>query len=713
MRNPRMKCVVFVLLTMIFNIHASDSLTADSVALPQDTAILPSDVTVLPTDSVILLQDSSVQLYTITVFGKRLRDVVQYPRLESPGLKASTSTVNDSAIERQGAKNLIQALQYVPGAFVESRGKKVKQFVSFRGQKYPYPTYAIEGAWQNEFQELPYFFSSGDIERIDITRSSAALLSSLTSLSGVVNVTLKKFDSAATQYDVEYGSFETYHAHLLHGSTVPSRIGPVQYSAGVTAEHTDGPEGKNAAQSLLNFYGYTGLNPIKNLTLDFRLFHLYGKREMQKFENPPETDLSKAVAANPDPTIDPFHATFFNLKSFYVFSPKASLEAIGYYTDRSSTFEVAKYYTKKDSIKYYDSKTKKWVIPDTLTALLPKTSDKDWEWGINITQALSLFNNNVLRIGGLYNHWTAPNGKRYYSGYRCENQTVSFVLVDEHRLGKWNLDAGLRGARTYNDEYTVIKDAYDNSLEPGVLKTASSIKNTWDPLALNGNFGASYDILENLALHANLAFGTIAARTGTLDTTYNKPVDENRIKIDAGTTFKNTLGKATLTGFYTYRKNALLMSNRMDTLPDGRIYSLYRNRNIDIKGVEIDIRSSEIYNLATIFANGMIKKSPYDSLENTPDRIVSAGLTLQKFKFSLDMFGKYVGPFENKRFSPDGALHPLGDFGTLDIVLGYQLSKSTRTFVRMENLTDDRYSTAIGYPDFGRRMAVGISARVQ
>ncbi|MFH1761803.1 MAG: TonB-dependent receptor plug domain-containing protein [bacterium] len=682
---------IFLALFMIIgNIPAYDSLNIDTVVSPQDTGT-----------------------HSITVFGKRLRDVVQYPRLESPGLTASTSIVSDSAIERQGAKNLVQALQYVPGTFVESRGKKVKQFVSFRGQKYPYPTYAVEGAWQNEFQEMPYFFSSGDIERIEITRSSAALLSSLTSLSGVVNVILKKFDTPATQYEVEYGSFETYHAHLLHGATVPSFIGPVQYTVGVTADYAEGPEDKHGAQSLMNFYGYTGFKPVKNLSLDMRLFHFFGKREMQAFENPPQTDLSRAAAAAPGPINDPFGATFFNLKSFYIFNSKASLEVIAYYTDRSSTFENQKYYTTKDSIRYYDSKTKKWTIPDSLTGLLPATIDKDWEWGVNATQALALLNNNILRVGGLYNHWTAPNGKRYYSGTRCENQTYSFVLVDEHKLGVLTLDAGLRAARTYNDEYTAVKDAYDNNLEPKVLKSTTTIKDTWDPSVINGNIGASYYVFEELVLHTNVAFGTVAARTGTMDTTYNKPADERRIKIDAGATFSNPLGKVTLTGFFIQRKDALLLSNKMDTLPDGRIYALYRNRTIDIQGVEVDFRSAEIYNLATVFANGMIKKTQYDSLENTPDRIASAGLTLEKLGLTMDIFAKYIGPFENMRFSPDGAIHPLGDFVTVDMVFGYQLNQSTRAYVRIENLTDERYSTAIGYPDFGRKLALGVTARVQ
>ena len=86
------------------------------------------------------------------------RDPLARPRIEPVGLEATVSTVEQEQITRQGAKTVVEALEYVPGAWIESRGRKVKQFFSIRGQRYPYPDYAIDGAWQREFHETPYFF---------------------------------------------------------------------------------------------------------------------------------------------------------------------------------------------------------------------------------------------------------------------------------------------------------------------------------------------------------------------------------------------------------------------------------------------------------------------------------------------------------------------------------------------------------------------------
>ena len=53
--------------------------------------------------------------------------------------------VTEQAINKQGAQNIIEAKNYVPGAIIETRGRQLKQFFSIRGQKYPYPDYAING----------------------------------------------------------------------------------------------------------------------------------------------------------------------------------------------------------------------------------------------------------------------------------------------------------------------------------------------------------------------------------------------------------------------------------------------------------------------------------------------------------------------------------------------------------------------------------------
>ncbi|GAF99805.1 unnamed protein product, partial [marine sediment metagenome] len=101
----------------------------------------------------------------ITVLGHRWEDLFENPNLESPGLGLSESVIDGPTMERQNAHTVSEAQRYVPGAWTERRGRKVKEFVAIRGQKYPYPEYSIDGAWQREFHETTYFFDSANVDR--------------------------------------------------------------------------------------------------------------------------------------------------------------------------------------------------------------------------------------------------------------------------------------------------------------------------------------------------------------------------------------------------------------------------------------------------------------------------------------------------------------------------------------------------------------------
>ena len=84
---------------------------------------------------------------------------------------------------------------------------------------------------------------------------------------------------------------------------------------------------------------------------------------------------------------------------------------------------------------------------------------------------------------------------------------------------------------------------------------------------------------------------------------------------------------------------------------------------------------------------------------------------MQKGGFDLNIFCKYVSPFENDRFAPPNAgPQPLGDFFTVDIRGGYTFKGRLplNIYFRIKNLTDVRYSTVVGYPDFGRKIYAGI-----
>ena len=89
---------------------------------------------------------------------KASRDLMAKPYTEPNSILPSISKISHNDIIKQGATNVVEAMNYIPGGLIETRGRQVKQFFSVRGQKYPYPDYAINGVWQKEFEELPYFF---------------------------------------------------------------------------------------------------------------------------------------------------------------------------------------------------------------------------------------------------------------------------------------------------------------------------------------------------------------------------------------------------------------------------------------------------------------------------------------------------------------------------------------------------------------------------
>ncbi|OQA11144.1 MAG: Fructose-bisphosphate aldolase [Firmicutes bacterium ADurb.Bin373] len=137
--------------------------------------------------------------------------LLEQPGKESVGLDLSTTVVKKAEMEELGAETVIDALGFVPGAWIESRGRKVKQFLSFRGQKYPYPEYAIDGVLFREFHEVPYFLSTGDIERVEVMRSGGAMMAGNAGLVGLINVVPRVYSERQISVQVEYGSFGTAH----------------------------------------------------------------------------------------------------------------------------------------------------------------------------------------------------------------------------------------------------------------------------------------------------------------------------------------------------------------------------------------------------------------------------------------------------------------------------------------------------------------------
>ena len=632
------------------------------------------------------LRPTVLQLQPVTVTGKSERNLMEKPALESSGLELAVSTIRQREIKRQGAKTVIDALKYIPGALIETRGRKIKQFFSIRGQRYPYPEYAVNGAWQREFLETPYFFSAADIEQVKVIRSSAALLMGINGMAGVINIITKEYEKSETTREIEYGTFGTYRAHISHGA----KIGDLSYATGLGTQHTDGPAGMHAVEGMMNFYGSVHWTPSEKLSVRYNLFHLNGKRELRLAEPPAAKRFLTELWS-----FDPVRSTLANLKINYKLSDKAATEFLAYYTNRDPVF----------------------IDEDEVTHEIKKVSERDHEWGINLIQSLALSKKNTLRIGGLLNHWVAPNGKRFYQGRRSDLQTVSAVVVDEHRIGALNLDGGIRWAKTYINEYGTFGI---NGSGKGFSKV-EPIKDQWQPAILQASFGAAYSFPNLFTLNINMAAGEIKPLPGTLDVNLREPLNERRLKLDAGVRkLLPHIGQFSLVGFVTQQKNAIVLSGKTFDAPS-RFMELYLNRDQDQYGLEFEVRLAQMFKSMQAFFNATAMSSRAEKdgdmqrNRELPQFISSGGLYFQHGGFDATILGKYVSSFQSTRFAAkpkDGPAvpQPLGDFITLDVNLGWTMGKTyfTRFYLETKNLTDQAYSTVVGYPDFGRTITVGL-----
>lgn len=606
--------------------------------------------------------------------------ILERPSTEPFSIAPAVNTITHPDISKQGAETLIEAMNYFPGGLTETRGRQVKQFFSVRGQKYPYPDYAINGVWQKEFEELPYFFSATDIEEIEIIRSSAALLTGLSGLSGLINVRTREYDKFETRLETEYGTFNTLHTHLSAGNG----NNRYSYAAGAGFDRTDGPSGKHAHEKMATLYFRFNWKINDKFNLNSSLYYLDGKREMRLAEPPADTKYLDMIQG-----FDPYRAVLSNIKASFKPTDKLSSELQLFYTHRNPLF--------------YDE------VKET------SSSEKDYEWGVNYLQSLTLSSSNILRFGGLYSRWIAPNGKRFYTGKRCDTETYSAVITDEHKSGSVTIDGGIRWTRTYLRDYGAFNIEGDGSQ----FKTVTPVENEWEPALIQATLGAAWEITGKLSFYLNSAVGQVKPRQGSLTEELTVPLNEARVKIDLGAIRKIAgNGKIAAALFSVIQKNAIALSGTTWLDPETNIRrELYINRDQQQWGIELDMTSPELFGFLRPFANFTLMRSEMaeggemvTNREN-PAIIAGGGLYMQKKGFDLNIFFKYVSEFENDRFvaAEDGP-QPLGDFLIFDINGGYTTGWKipVRFFFKVRNLTDLRYSTVNGYPDYGRLIYGGI-----
>lgn len=591
-------------------------------------------------------------------------------------------------IERQGAVTLTDAFKYVPGGWTETRGRKVKQFFSVRGQRYPYPDYSINGIWQKEFEETSYFFSALDVESVEIVRSSSALVKGLSGLTGVVDVRTKRPVGETISFSAKYGQQNNYVTNFRYGN----KINDVTFNTSATLFGTDGPPGRNGKERIGNFHGDIDWEINSKLKLSAGTAYIGGSRE---FVSIIEAESSAPNLLGREEAFDPLR-TSLNYAKLY------------YRGDDNSLTEL------QTSFSYRDAYYRRYDLPGQETG-----QEKDWEYGFNLLHSRPLSSTNTLRLGVLYNHWEAPEGKRYYAGRACNVHTWSGVIASEQRAGKFLFDAGIRLISGYIVEFG------DFGIEggmPAVLLNAASIEDEIAPLEWQSVLGVSYIHSGALSFHYNFSGGTIAPRRGSLTDQGVTPENETRFQHDLGFRhITNNRNEITFSTFYAQRQDALELSGETVITGDDYLMELYENLDKRSYGVELSIKFNIPVIHSFLFANATLMRGEneiegrMEKDDKLPNVILNTGVLFEHSGFDANLFVNYTGPYTNNRFvrGPWIAEHgdfPLGDFFSFDITAGYTFDRrfSTRVFAEVKNLLDQRYLTVAGYPDYGRLLFSGV-----
>ncbi len=609
------------------------------------------------------------------------RDLQARPLTESPGLDTATSVIGQNEIRWYNSPALTETMQYVPGAWLETRGRKEKQLFSLRGQRYPYPDFLIDGAWFRAFTETAYHFSSANLGQIQLLRSSAGMLLTPEGLAGTVNLQPRTYTAPELQLDASLGTHLYTRDHVNYGDG-GERFG---YSLGAGYYHTDGPENRNSEENVGDWFARVQGKPTDNITLSLTAFALYGNRELETALLPASKSTRDQVQA-----YDPFSNHIVIGKLRLEPTDWAVTEIIANFAHREYTFEQA--------------------------APLPtdRHMERDWEYGLRVTQNLELFEGNTLRASGLFNHWECPTGKRFYYPREADLWTYMVSVVDEQVIGPWTLNAGYRLSQTYYD----IFGGYNIEAAAGKLSTVGTTNQWEDPLHTI-SAGANYALNKNWSLLGNFTWGHVAPPLSALTTNLTRPNIETRYKLDLGVRAAwPAYGEVTLTAFGVYQDEASIYANATVKDPTGQPMALVRNGLQRSYGLELDTRTRRFDWGTQLFFNIVAMQTELHDAgawgrdREVPEIILGGGFSHLWRNFELTFLAKHVGSYENDRFLPTGsAPMDLADFVNLSARLSYWFGKDHRSKVYFgaDNMLDQRYSTVNGYPNDGLFVNGGVS----
>ncbi|MDR2764541.1 MAG: TonB-dependent receptor plug domain-containing protein [Tannerella sp.] len=659
----------------------------------------------------VQLHDS---LPEVTVLGRRRTSPLKVLTVEPLAWESSVTYISSDDNRKTAAHHLFDVLKYSLNGMASTQGRRKKHYYLLRGQNVA-SDYAINGVSLStngagpmaEWVEAPSLLPESMIESVEIVRSGNSLLLGFSGLNGVINVKTKTFDRATTQAEVDYGTFNTLHAGLLHGG----RVKNLHYAFSLCNDRTDGPAGRHSYENLWNFYGKIGYSYKDRFELDLESSYIYGTR----FVTQAVTDS----LASPQSQLadlweyDPMRYSISTLRLKYHESKSASTEIqLSYILNRMDLYPDHYHYMSTGRIvALSDSIVRNRMLdePDSIVTAAVFQAFSPVEHG-----------NNVIRAGVMF-----ASSANYAHG-KSKKKILSATLLDQHTFGRADAYLGMKLIREYYDYYVPYQ---------GFGSEINAVTDEWQPLLFNVSAGVSWQLNAGHILNGVINSGALPLdrtalqqvtdaagnpvkdeNTGKTLVSYMK--GENRTGVELG--LKQHLENA---GHFTW---TLFMLNQKNTSEytrtpyyDGNNVLRYYMKNIDLHtwGIELSFRSRTWLDMFSGFGNLSCKyvyrsePSGRTRYDRQPPLIANACLSFTRKALEIHLMAKYVSSYRSDRFLRTEV--DMGNYSNADMHAIYHIPQlHTELYAVITNLFDVRYATVSPiYPDFGRQIKLGMRWR--
>lgn len=623
------------------------------------------------------------------------RNLLLEPARESAALDPARLDLSRADLAVLQPATASDGLKMAPAIHTETRGRKYKQFHSFRGQIYPYPDVVLDGIWQREAREVLYVYPGAAIDRIEIMRSASVLFSGLSDVVGVINLLPRRpLPGAApsARAGVEGGSLGTWRAHGLHESSTgeSSALG-----LGGQYFRTGGRTGRNAEEEFASIFGSWLFDPAPGHRLELGGWLLRGYREL---ETPDPDGPATGALKNRREIYDPITYSHVNLRGFHQPVDGVSTDWRVFVSDRRARYTREKIDAGGPG-------------PGDTVA-----DEDDREYGAQLIQTRDLPAVGLLRLGLFLHRWTAPDGKQSYVGSRQDVSSLAVVVAGERSIGDWLLDAGLRYSRSYLHDFS--GPGFDIG---GTSTEARQVADQWDDHVLTGTLGSTLALGSRSRVYAHAGAGERRPGPGAVREDGTSPENERRYTADAGWTMDwgaGGDGMVSLAGFGVWRRGAIFRINRTGTDRAGNEFYFSDNHDARQTGVELEGRTPGILDRRLHLFGGLTwmrsevdgNGSGYARLPEIPSLVVTVGARAAAGPWDGSLLVKHVDRYENFRFAGDGLYHPLGDYWDVSLIGGFRFGRrdESRIYAAVDNLLDDAYSTVVGWSDPGRRYRLGL-----